>query len=171
MQQLKENGRVRNLEFVFRNRYGDLVTTLLSADIIKVEGEDCLLCVVKDFTERKRIEHDLILSEQRFNKAFNFSPVTMSITTLEEGRFVDVNESFCQVLVIPDHFFSVGLLSILASGSIRNNVKRSNASSKKVVPCGRWKFTSAGKTVRTGWDFILPKELNWMRNLYPEPVH
>lgn len=98
MQQLKENGRVRNLEFVFRNRYGDLVTTLLSADIIKVEGEDCLLCVVKDFTERKRIEHDLILSEQRFNKAFNFSPVTMSITTLEEGRFVDVNESFCQVL-------------------------------------------------------------------------
>ncbi len=98
LQHLQENGRVRNLEFVFRNRKGELVTTLTSADIIKVDGEDCLLCVVKDITDRKQMERDLILSEQRFTKAFNYSPITMSITTLEEGRFLNVNESFCRVL-------------------------------------------------------------------------
>jgi len=98
MQQLRGDGRLRNLEFVFRNRNGELKTTLISADIIKVGGEDCLLCVVKDITDRKKMEHDLILSEQRFNKAFNFSPITMSITTLEEGRFLNVNESFCHVM-------------------------------------------------------------------------
>ncbi len=95
---LQENGRVRNLEFVFRNRSNEMVTTLTSADIIKVDGEDCLLCVVKDISDRKKMERDLILSEQRFFKAFTFSPITMSITTLEEGRFLNVNERFCQVL-------------------------------------------------------------------------
>lgn len=95
---LRENGRVRNLEFVFRNRSNELVTTLTSADIIKVDGEDCLLCVVKDISERKKMERELILSEQRFNKAFTFSPITMSITTLVKGRFLNVNESFCRVL-------------------------------------------------------------------------
>lgn len=98
MQHLQENGRVRNLEFVFRDRRGELKTTLISADIINVSGEDCLLCVVKDITDRKKMERDLILSEQRFNKAFNFSPITMSITALEDGRFLSVNESFCHVL-------------------------------------------------------------------------
>jgi len=98
LQHLQQDGRVRNLEFVYRNREGELVTTLTSADIIKVDSEDCLLCVVKDITARKQMERDLILSEQRFNKAFNFSPITMSITTLEEGRFLNVNESFCRVL-------------------------------------------------------------------------
>lgn len=98
LQQIKENGRVRNLDFIFRNRSGELKTTLISADIINVGGEDCLLCVVKDISDRKQMEQALILSEQRFNTAFHASPITMSITTLEEGCFLDINDSFCRVL-------------------------------------------------------------------------
>lgn len=33
-------------------------------------------------------------SEERFAKAFNANPLPMMLTTLNEGRFVDVNESF-----------------------------------------------------------------------------
>jgi PAS domain S-box-containing protein len=33
-------------------------------------------------------------SEEKFSKAFRSSPVEMVITTLEEGKFLDVNESF-----------------------------------------------------------------------------
>ena len=44
-----------------------------------------------DITERKRAEQDLRESEERFSKAFNAAAHPMSITTLKEGRYVDIN--------------------------------------------------------------------------------
>jgi PAS domain-containing protein len=44
--------------------------------------------------ERWETEQELHLSEERFAKAFKANPQPMSLTTLNEGRFVDVNESF-----------------------------------------------------------------------------
>lgn len=51
-----------------------------------------------DISERKRTEAALQLSEVKFSKAFNASPVTMGITTLENGRIIAVNDSFCRTL-------------------------------------------------------------------------
>jgi len=62
----------------------------------------------RDVTERKLAEDllreanqtltqmvaELKASEERFSKAFNSNPHPMSITTLEDGRFISVNERF-----------------------------------------------------------------------------
>ena len=48
----------------------------------------------RDITERKLAEMALQTSEQRFAKAFSANPQPMSLTTLAEGRYIDVNESF-----------------------------------------------------------------------------
>jgi two-component system cell cycle sensor histidine kinase/response regulator CckA len=50
--------------------------------------------IAHDVTERKRAEKALRLSEEKFSKAFRASPTAMAITTLAEGRFLDVNDSF-----------------------------------------------------------------------------
>ena len=50
--------------------------------------------IAHDVTERKRAERALRLSEEKFATAFRASPTAMVITTLAEGRFLDVNESF-----------------------------------------------------------------------------
>lgn len=63
-----------------------------------VDGSELLLSFGIDVSERRKAEKALNLSEERFAKAFDVSPVCMCITTLEDGRFIDVNESFCQVL-------------------------------------------------------------------------
>lgn len=52
----------------------------------------------RNITEQKRIEEELVLSEERFSKAFNFSPYPMSITTLKDGRYIDVNNSYLELL-------------------------------------------------------------------------
>jgi PAS domain S-box-containing protein len=50
--------------------------------------------VAHDVTEKRRVEKALRLSEEKFSKAFHSSPVEIMITALEEGRLLDVNESF-----------------------------------------------------------------------------
>jgi len=46
----------------------------------------------------KHAEEAWRLSEERFSKAFNQSPVALSISRLSDGRFVDVNQTFLDLL-------------------------------------------------------------------------
>ena len=45
---------------------------------------------IQDITERKK-------AEERFYKAFNANPEPISIATISEGRYIDVNDSFLRV--------------------------------------------------------------------------
>ena len=56
--------------------------------------------IQRDITERKRAEEALRFSEDKFAKAFQSSPLRVSISTLAEGRFVEVNDTFLR-----DHGF------------------------------------------------------------------
>lgn len=64
---------------------------------LDVDGSKMLLAFGFDITERKKAEADLVLSEERFSKAFNSSPMAMTITSLEDGEFINVNDSFCRL--------------------------------------------------------------------------
>jgi PAS domain S-box-containing protein len=50
-----------------------------------------------DITERKRIEEALRKSEEKFSKAFRESPIGLTLTSIRDHRYVDVNETFVQV--------------------------------------------------------------------------
>ncbi|AFY43369.1 PAS domain S-box protein [Nostoc sp. PCC 7107] len=62
-----------------------------------VSGADEVLAIVRDITERKQAETSLRNLAQKFAKAFSCSPDPISITTLKEGRFIEVNDSFMQL--------------------------------------------------------------------------
>lgn len=51
---------------------------------------------IRDISDRKKAEEDLRLAEERFGKAFMASPIPLSISTLAEGTYLDVNDSFLQ---------------------------------------------------------------------------
>jgi len=48
----------------------------------------------QDITERKRAENKLQEGEEKFSKAFRSAPLLMTITNIEDGRFLDVNDAF-----------------------------------------------------------------------------
>jgi PAS domain S-box-containing protein len=64
---------------------------------INIVNEE-LLFISKDITERKHAEEMLHRSEEMFSKVFRLSPESITLTSLKEGRYVDVNESFLHVI-------------------------------------------------------------------------
>jgi PAS domain S-box-containing protein len=48
----------------------------------------------RDITERRESEKKLRDSEERFAKAFNSSPLALTITALKTGKLIEVNETF-----------------------------------------------------------------------------
>ncbi len=48
--------------------------------------------------ERKRAEEALRRSEERFEKVFRASPVAITISTLDEARYLDVNDAYLRLL-------------------------------------------------------------------------
>lgn len=48
--------------------------------------------------EHQRAEHDLRASEERFAKAFNSNPNPMTLAALDDGRIIEVNDSFVQLM-------------------------------------------------------------------------
>lgn len=95
IKQLQTLGIVRGMEINFRHKQGEVHPCLFSAEIIEMDNALHLLAVVKDISQWKKAEEDLRLSEERFSKAFNASPINMIISSMKDGRFIDVNVSFC----------------------------------------------------------------------------
>ena len=91
---IQEQGKVRNEEFKFRRKTGEIRTWLCSADVVSIGGERRMLAVAADITERKNTEEALKESEEKFSKAFHASPFSISISRLGDGKFIEVNDSF-----------------------------------------------------------------------------
>ncbi|MFH1647121.1 MAG: PAS domain S-box protein, partial [Chloroflexota bacterium] len=94
---LKETGRVSNEEFNFRNKAGEIHTWMFSAELITVGNEPCIISITTDITERKQMEEALRVSEEKFSKAFRGSPVSISINTVKDGVFTEVNDGFTRM--------------------------------------------------------------------------
>ena len=63
---LAETGDVRDIEFRFRHKCGRILTGLMSASLLDIDGQRCSLVVVRDITLRKEAEDLLRSSEERF---------------------------------------------------------------------------------------------------------
>jgi PAS domain S-box-containing protein len=93
---LNEKGHVHNLELKGRRKSGELFTGLLSAEIIKISGESCMVTVIRDITESKKFLEALSRSESNFRNLFEHSPLGKSLTELDGT--INVNKSFCDIL-------------------------------------------------------------------------
>jgi PAS domain S-box-containing protein len=67
-------------------------------DIHAYPTPDGLSVYFLDITERKQAEETLLLSEERFSKAFHSGPTIGVIRSLDDERIIDVNDNFLKTL-------------------------------------------------------------------------
>lgn len=94
----KEN-RYEPYEVTWQSHEGELIHTIVSPrPMYDADGNFIgSFAVFTDITSRKIAEERLRLSEEKFAKAFRSSPDAVAITTMKEGRFIDVNEGFLRI--------------------------------------------------------------------------
>jgi PAS domain S-box-containing protein/putative nucleotidyltransferase with HDIG domain len=92
------DGFIRNLEIDYLDRFGKITPVEVNATVMFRGNQLQIFTLCRDITSCKRAGVELRLSEERFSKAFNVSPTTMSISTFPEGRYVDVNEAYIKNL-------------------------------------------------------------------------
>ncbi len=95
---IENEGGFHNLEMRSRAKSGEVKVGLASAEILNINGKQCRIVAITDITERKKAEEALRVSEEKFSKAFREIPCAIGITTIKDGRFIDVNDSFYQVM-------------------------------------------------------------------------
>ncbi len=66
IKELTKKGAVSNLEFQYRMKDGSVKTGLMSADIININNEDCILSITRDISERRRLQAILEQSEEKY---------------------------------------------------------------------------------------------------------
>jgi PAS domain S-box-containing protein len=91
---IRKNGQLRNFETTAYTKKGNLIHLLVAADIIHLSENEYLLVTITDVSSNKIAMEELQRSEERFSKSFRASPVALVISTLKDGKIIEVNNSF-----------------------------------------------------------------------------
>ncbi len=94
---INRSGSVYDYESDFRKKDGSVFTGSISVTLINLNEKKYLLSVIRDITERKKAEQNILQSEQKFRTAFYTSPDSVNINRLSDGLYVSVNNGFTQL--------------------------------------------------------------------------
>lgn len=94
---LFETKEVKDKEFQFRLRNGDILEGMISAQIISLNNEPCILSSISNITERKLIEQELKESEERFRTLYEDSTIGLYRTT-PDGKIILANPTLLKML-------------------------------------------------------------------------
>ncbi|ADK83767.1 multi-sensor hybrid histidine kinase [Desulfarculus baarsii DSM 2075] len=95
---IRAEGRCLAMESALRCKGGRIIPVELSGAMLYLGGQERLLTIARDVSERAAAAEALLKSEERFQAAFMASPNSIAITRINDGVVIDVNHAFCRLL-------------------------------------------------------------------------
>ncbi len=86
-----------HFESKHRRKDGSFFDIEANVQFQSIEGGQFVV-FLHDITQRKKHEIAIKESEERFSKAFNFSPMSINIFSLSDGRSVNINEAYLSLI-------------------------------------------------------------------------
>ena len=77
---------------------GSIIEVEISSHSLNFRGMEAELILAHDISSRRRGEIRLLQSQERFAKAFRSSPLGITISSEEDGRYLDTNPAFLKML-------------------------------------------------------------------------
>jgi len=94
LEPLRNRGSVRELELHKQLSDGKNKVLLVNAELVELEGKECVVSLLQDITTRRQAEDQLRESEERFLRAFENAPIGMALVG-PDGRWLKVNRALC----------------------------------------------------------------------------
>ena len=76
---------------------GTPIDVLVYANPVIYKGKKAVQVVISDVTLLKKLSNELKESEEKFSKAFMSSPESIILSTIDDGIYIDVNDSFLKL--------------------------------------------------------------------------
>ncbi|HPJ95016.1 MAG TPA: PAS domain S-box protein [Deltaproteobacteria bacterium] len=93
---LRTKRELQKEEYRFRSKEGVIKTGQISARIVKIGGEPCVLSMVRDISEKIEIQRVLSENEEKFRSVVEKSLVGIAIID-DTLKYTYVNEEFCRI--------------------------------------------------------------------------
>ena len=97
---LQENELVEGFQTKFKRKDGKIIDVRINARMLHDPETNDLYIegIIEDVTELIKADSALRKSEEKFHKAFNNCPLWVVLSSLETGRYIDVNETFLRTM-------------------------------------------------------------------------
>ncbi|HSG88133.1 MAG TPA: EAL domain-containing protein [Pseudomonadales bacterium] len=99
-EQLQANGQIADFETVLVTRSGRAKEISVSGRYGEIDGDLCVVTVLRDISESRRTEAALRESEEKFSLVFDRSPDAMCITRISDHVILDLNDHFVELFKI-----------------------------------------------------------------------
>lgn len=119
---LTDKGIVKDKEYRFRRKDGEIFYGLISSEIIQINEENLLISTITDISLRKKIEEDLIQSEAKFRILLEESTDPI-FSFSANGRYLYVNKAFANgVGKMPEEIINKTIWDVFPPGEARKRV-------------------------------------------------
>ncbi|OKH36836.1 hypothetical protein NIES2119_15560 [[Phormidium ambiguum] IAM M-71] len=90
-QQLQEKGKIEGFEFHYRTKSGRLGTSLLSIELVELDGQIRVLTIGKDISDRKQLEIALRASQDKLNDVLNSVSAAISSFRVYKNKIWEIS--------------------------------------------------------------------------------
>lgn len=99
IQEIEKRGTVKDYEVQLRRKDGTRLICLITSSVRRSPQEEIIgyQGIIRDVTAYKKAEEALRRSEEKFSKIFRSSPDWIAISAFEDGRLIDVNDTFLKI--------------------------------------------------------------------------
>lgn len=133
---LVRDKKVLNLESTFRKKSGESFVGLISAQMIRIKNQDCLLSVIHDITDRKSAEIELLKAKEKVDESKEkfknlYESLSISYLTLKDGVCIECNEATLSIYGAASKDEIIGKSPISFAPEFQFNHEKSSKEAKR----------------------------------------